>query len=233
MSDLETVIAPLLPSTSHPQNLAPRHPPAIIKTVNPVSPSDLEQADPSLILDAEPLELDKLARKIRKSSNFRFERLWFRLPTEPRDANQVASDLLVHIVHSQDAHQVLQSSFDPMYDEQLTLQLPHEHSHWVSEPGRVESVLAQAAADRLGAYSRRRSPATPRERRRIEKLLASIGTYVALELRRGSQDGCPECQEDDNHLFTTWFYGVAWDWCFVVLWPEQRIACVILMTDTD
>ena len=199
------------------------------------------------LIESPPLDLGPLGKRIRKSPSFRFESLWFRVesPEGERmlDTTVQAMQLLRHIVQgegvqnegvqSDKVRAVLQKSFDPMYDDRLTLELPHEHSRFVHDRGAVESLLAQAAADRLGPYSRRSPPESKRERQAVEKLFAKVGAYEALELQPGSVEGCPKCRSHENNLFSTWFYGVAWDWCFVVLWPDRHLACLILMTATD
>lgn len=146
---------------------------------------------------------------------------------------RLAKELLLYVVGNDDVWRTLRGSFDDMYDAELEVSTPHEHSTFVQEEDRVEALLAQAAANRLSPYSVRTSPATQREIGKIRRAFAAHGPYEAMELVPGSQEGCQGCLAHNNHLFSTWFYGVAWDWCFVVWWPSRAIACLLVLTGTD
>ena len=49
----------------------------------------------------------------------------------------------------------------------------------------------------------------------------------------GEMEGCLECRGHNAHLFSDWFYGVAWDWCYCVIWEARRLVGLLCMTDTD
>jgi hypothetical protein len=99
--------------------------------------------------------------------------------------------------------------------------------------GAFEQILARAAADQLGAYSRILSEATPAQVAEIQALFGSLGPYRAFELNPGSVSGCPTCRHHNNHLFTSWFYGVAWDWLFCVRWTNSPVTWIGCLSDTD
>ena len=42
-----------------------------------------------------------------------------------------------------------------------------------------------------------------------------------------------ECRKHNGHLFSDWFYGVAWDWCYCVIWEARGLVGLLCMTDTD
>ena len=99
--------------------------------------------------------------------------------------------------------------------------------------GSFEQVLARAAADQLGAHSRIQSNATPHHVSEVRALFAALGPHSAFELTPGKVAGCPACKHHNNHLFSSWFYGVAWDWLFCVRWTEQPFVWIGCLSDTD
>ncbi|MCH9648637.1 MAG: hypothetical protein K0U98_10385 [Deltaproteobacteria bacterium] len=194
-------------------------------------------------VNTEPLSLDRLAAKIRKSSNFRFVWQWYHReagasPTAPPSATPAptateARRVLSAAIADPGCRKVLRSTFDSMYDSVFSIESLHEHCRLERRDEEFQNTMAKAAADRLGAYSRKRSDASPKERRRIDALFGSVGEYHAFEFLPGSIPGCEVCSERENYLFTNWFFGVAWDWCFVVLWKDSDLAWVGFLTDTD
>ena len=180
-----------------------------------------------------PLSLEELARRIRKSSNFRFEWRWFRRTGASGVSAEAARQVLDDLVADPESHRFLRESFDPMYDSSFEIRPIHEHC--LVEPRSEEfvDILARAAADRLGAYSRHLAEASRWQRRRVHALFGKLGEYAAFELLPGSAAGCDTCASTGSHLFTNWFYDVVWDWCFVVLWEGSDLAWVGLLTDTD
>jgi hypothetical protein len=96
--------------------------------------------------------------------------------------------------------------------------------------GELEDVLAAAAGDRLVSYSRELRPSTEAEKAGIAEIFEMAGPYRPFELRPGAVPGCPECAHHNNHVFSSWFYGVAWDLTFVVMWPSESLAWVGCLT---
>jgi hypothetical protein len=70
--------------------------------------------------------------------------------------------------------------------------------------------------DRAGAYSPSHHEASIAERRTVEELFGALGEYEVAKLALHEAPGCPTCGWN-AHLFSSWFFGVAWDWCYVVL----------------
>ncbi|REK07882.1 MAG: hypothetical protein DWQ37_20985 [Planctomycetota bacterium] len=120
-----------------------------------------------------------------------------------------------------------------MYHSEFSIEPIHEHCSFEECNVEFANVLARAAADRLGAYSPSLSEASPRERARIGDAFGAIGPYVAFQLLPGRVQDCEICASYCSYLFTNWFYGVAWDWCFVLLWRDSDLAWVGMLTDTD
>ena len=175
--------------------------------------------------------LGKLAKKIEASSNFRFAWQLFRAFGLHGSPPERAMRVLNGMIEAEECHEFLSTTFDPMYDDVFEIETVHEHCKM--EEAELELILATAAMDRLGAYSRTHEPAKPRHAKKVAEIFEALGSYEAFELQRGRQPSCEVCKDYDNHHFTNWFYGVAWDWCFVVLWHEAQMAWVGCLTDTD
>ena len=186
-----------------------------------------------LVSCASPFSLDGLAAKIRKSSNFRFNWQFYQcsgiVPDSPTDLRQA----LDAIIATPTLHEFLRVSFDPMYADAFSIEPVHEHCQVVPAAGEFENILAKAAGDHLGAYSRDMRDATARERLAIQSLFGGMGEYSAYELSSGNIPGCDECLDYNCLLFSNWFYGVAWDWCLFALWPQRNLLWMACLTDTD
>ena len=180
-----------------------------------------------------PISLDELAARICSLSNFRFNWQWFRLDSNYSSSVQDAWRILSTLIIDTQCHQFLFDNFVPEYNDDFEIAPIHEHSILVNSEGDFENVVASAAADKLGAYSRYLSNATTMECAEIRHLFGEIGSYVSYELQPGNVPDCEKCAERNSHLFTTWFYGVAWDWCFVLIWKDINLAWVGCLTDTD
>lgn len=180
-----------------------------------------------------PISLDAFAGRVCSSSNFSFAWQWFHCmpPFEASPAN--ARAILDTVVESPECHRFLRDSFASDSGQTFSIQPLHEHCGFVRTGGAFEQTLARAAADRLGAYSRDLSEATPAQVREVHDLFGSLGAYSAYELVRGEVAECAGCARYDSILFTNWFYDVAWDWCFCLIWESKSLAWVGCLTDTD
>jgi hypothetical protein len=177
--------------------------------------------------------LDDLAGRIRESSNFRFVWQFYEHrgvdPRSPADVRRA----LDTIATAPELHRFLRASFDPLYHPVFEIDTPHVHCPTAPAAGDLESLLAQAAGDHLGAYSRILRDATVDEKREVRELFLSTGDYQAYQLVPGSVAGCPTCRLYNHHLFTNWFYGVAWDYCLFAVWPGLDRFWMGCLTDTD
>ena len=174
--------------------------------------------------------LAPLAATVRVSSNFRFAWQWFSCPETTLSGIDEARDILGAVIGRADCHTFLTESVDSSV---FTIERLHEHVGFVAADGAFEQILARAAADQLGAYSRILSEATPAQVVEIQTLFGSLGPYRAFELNPGSVPGCPTCKDYNSHLFTSWFYGVAWDWLFCVRWTKSPLTSIASLSDTD
>lgn len=174
-----------------------------------------------------PFSLDDLAARIRKSSNFRVCWQFYQcngiVPQSPEDIRQA----LESIIATPELHKFLQESFEPLYSEAFEVEPLDERCFVAAAAGEFENILARAASDHLGAYSRDLRDATAAEMQEIKDLFGYIGEYCPYELFPGSGG------HYNNHLFSSWFFGVAWDWCLFALWPRCNLLWVGCLTDTD
>lgn len=169
--------------------------------------------------------LTGFAEAIRKRSNFRIAWQYFYSATD--DARTILSTAIADPA----CHRFLRDTFEPTYNDMFEIDPIHEHAPVVEAPDRFENVLASGAGGHLGAYDYDNRDATPEELQRVRTAFEALGPYRAFELRPGTQPGCEECKIYNHHLFSSWFYCVAWDWCFIVLWSEW--ALIVCITDTD
>jgi hypothetical protein len=181
----------------------------------------------------DPFSLDDLAARIRRSSNFRLNWQFYQCsgidPRSPANIRQA----LEAIIATPQLHKFLLESFEPMYAEVFEVNPLHEHCRIEAAAGEFENTLARAAGDHLGAYSEQLRDATAAERQEIKDLFACFGEYFPYVLLPGSVSGCPVCRNHNNDLFSSWFFGVAWDWCLFALWPRRKLLWVGCLTDTD
>jgi hypothetical protein len=180
-----------------------------------------------------PFSLDTLAVQIRKSSNFRFDWQFFRLTGIDSRSPSGVRQALDSIIATDDLHQFLRESFEATYNDEFEIGPLHEHCRIAAASDEFDGILAAAAGDHLGAYSRELRPATADEKREVRELFGRVGNFCAYQLLPGDISGCPACREHGSHLFTTWFYGVAWDWCLLASWPDRELFWMGCLTDTD
>ncbi len=171
--------------------------------------------------------LETLADEIRRSSNFKFVWQFFRYEGKgPVSAADVRAALAA-ITARRELHCFLTEG------NNCTVELLHEHCSVEDAAGEFENVLAAAAGDHLGAYSREDRDATEEEKERIVQLFRQAGPYLSFSWTFGDEPGCEVCQEYGGVLFTDWFYGVAWDWMLLAVWPEAQLLWMGCLTDVD
>jgi hypothetical protein len=189
-----------------------------------------------ILNESAPVSLEALAARIRASSNFRFCWQWFSCDPPCEASPAAARRILDQIASEADCHEFLKSegaSVDS--NEKFKIEPLHGHSTVVRADGDFEKILARAAADHLGAYSRDLSDASVDQVQEVRNLFSSVGPYSCFELTPGEVTGCETCGVYHPLLafFTNWFYGVAWDWCFCIIWPTRSLVWVGCLTDTD
>lgn len=185
-----------------------------------------------LLTTEDPINLAGLATRIRSSSNFRINWQFYDFDgIDPRSPAGVREALNL-IIAAPELHRFLRESFEELDDLKFEIEPLHEHCR-VELTSDFENVLAAAATDHLGAYSRDMRPATAQECAEVAELFRGAGEYVAYQLLPGNVPGCPVCSKFNNHLFSTWFDGVAWDWCLLSAWPDRNLFWLGCLTDTD
>ena len=183
-------------------------------------------------LDNAPIELEPLSQAIRRSSNFSFASSFYLYedanPASARGALAVFDAILALPAFEH----ALRETWVADYRKTLEVSPREKHAVLVPAEGNLENVLAAAAHDHAGAYSSVLRDATRSERDTVASLFQSLGDYLAFELVPQRDPACPTCGHG-SHLPSSWFYGVAWDWCFFVAWPGAKVAGVVCLTDTD
>jgi len=180
-----------------------------------------------------PFSLDAIAKRIRQSSNFRFDWQFYSFSHLDRHSPADALNATNYIIDTPACHAFLRDSFKPMYDESFSIERIHKHATFAPANDQLTNVLAAAANDTLGAYSRNLRNASTQDRLNVSQLFSATGDFCAFQLQPGNVKGCSGCKQHNSHLFSTWFYGVAWDWCFVVTWPQAKHLWLGCLTDTD
>lgn len=188
---------------------------------------------PHMFPRPDPFRVDALADRIRASSNFRFSWQFYECDGLDPDSMSSVRAALSRVIASPELHTFMRDTFVPEYDSAFAIEPLHEHCPIVHSPVAFADILARAAGDHLGAYSKELRDASESERREVEDLFRTIGRYRAYELLPGNVPGCPVCQSYSSHIFSTWFYGVAWDWCLMAVWPERKVFWIGCLTDTD
>jgi hypothetical protein len=182
--------------------------------------------------DGVSLDFEQIAARIRRSSNFRVAWQLFEWDRPCKATARTARQVLETIVLVPELQAFLASS-EPPLAKPPNVQRIHAHCVFKTAFGTFERSLARAASDRLGAYSRILADAPAEEIKGVEKLFLGLGPYVPFELLPGDVEGCAECRRHNGHLFSDWFYGVAWDWCYCVIWEDRSLVGLLCMTDTD
>jgi hypothetical protein len=178
-------------------------------------------------------EFERFADRIRASSNFRVTWQLFQCDASCKATPRTARQVLDTICMVPEYQRFLADDLSPLPIESASAPLLHEHCAMVPVGGSFEETLARGAADRLGAYSRSLANAIASEVEEVRALFGVHGVNSPFELRSGDVPGCSTCAEHNGHLFSDWFYAVAWDWCFCVVWESRKLALVWCMTDTD
>jgi hypothetical protein len=160
--------------------------------------------------------IDGLSSRVCASSNMRFAWQFFRSHRAVRTTAD-ARAALDAVVAEPDNHAFLGHA-----------QSLVKNSALIEDAPAVMALLARAAANRLGAYAPILAPTPQAAVDDVARLFSQPGALHAFELRPD-----PQSRDHSPHLFSDWFYGVAWDWCFVVSWPATNLVWVGCLTDTD
>jgi hypothetical protein len=170
------------------------------------------------------------ASRIRGSSNFRVAWQMFQCDGPCKATPRTARQILETICLVPELHLFLAPEVQDQPPSALHL---HEHCFLEPAAGSFENILARAVADRLGAYSHSLAEATRNEMNAVRDLFNGPGSYVSFELLPGEVAECATCQAHNGHLFSDWFYAVAWDWCHCIIWETRKLALLWCMSDTD
>ena len=181
----------------------------------------------------DPIDLQTLAASIRRSSNFRFSWQFYSVFTEALDSLGTVAKILDAIIAQPELHSFLAETLDDIYPRQFRIEPLHKHASVIPDGSFFLDTVARASLDRLGAYSRDLSPSTAQEREPIHKLFSQKGRYSAFTVVPGNNPDCEICRQHNSHLFSNWFYDVAWDYTLFVSWPNSALFWMGCLTDTD
>lgn len=181
----------------------------------------------------DPFDLAPLAASIRRSSNFRFA--WQFLAVHADDLQSVGTvaAVLDAMIRTPALHSFLIETMDDIYPRKFEIEPLHCHASIVADKSCFLDTITRASLDRLGAYSRELDASTAGEREPIHKLFSSAGRYFAYTIRPGARPDCDVCQHHNSHLFSNWFFDVAWDYTFMLTWPLASLFWIGCLTDTD
>lgn len=181
----------------------------------------------------DPIDLSEFAAKVRASSNFRFAWQFHEVDDFGSSGERACQRLLDVIVFDADLHEFLSSSLDNYVPRKFKIRPLHGHCEIREGTGEFINTMARAAFDHLGAYSRELIDATPEQREYTRKSFSRLGHFTAYSIFPGTKADCSVCQQHDQHLFSNWFHGVAWDFTYFVLYPTRNIIWIGCLTDTD
>lgn len=181
----------------------------------------------------DPFDLGPLAASIRSSSNFRFAWRFFQIPGRNLQNPGTVAAVLNQIIEDSLLHSFLSDSWDDDLELPFQIEPLHRHASIALDESDFLDTMTRASLDRLGAYSRSLARSTGAEREVVNKLFSKAGPYLAFAINSGSQPDCDVCRHHNNRLFSNWFFGVAWDWTFLVTWPLKSVLWMGCLTDTD
>lgn len=182
---------------------------------------------------SDSFDLQHLAASIRHSSNFRFEWQFYSVTDADLDSIGTVAEVLSVIIAQPTLHAFLANSLDDIYPRDFQIEPLHRHASIVRDGASFLDTMTRASLDRLGAYSRDLSPSTAEEREPIHKLFSKMGRYSAFAIEPGRNADCDVCRYHNSHLFSNWFFDVAWDYIFLVSWSHASLFWMGCLTDTD
>lgn len=178
----------------------------------------------------DPIAVDALAGRIRAQGNIRFAWQSFRVEAGEIGTAAGARAILSEVIAEEARHSFLRETFASYCDEPWWMAELHAHCPMTRDDAALASTLTDAADGILGAYAWGGAK-TPHAT--TAALFSAIGPHQAFWLTAGKDPSCETCRSWGHPWFSSWFHGVAWDWCVVVTWPDAGVAWVGCLTDTD
>lgn len=156
-------------------------------------------------------------QKIEGHSNFCVASQWFGSARDLSGNEVEAQELFDYVVKNENGHRFL-------LQQEGLIEIEPSSPTFVLDNQNFIETLTKIAFGKEGAY-RTEEPMLYSEREQIGVLFGL--DFVAFELR--PKDG----EHHNAHLFSSWFYGTAWDWCFIVIWPTTHRIWMLCLSDTD
>lgn len=179
------------------------------------------------------IDMSDAASKLRASSNFRFAWQFHQIDgVEIIDAD-VCRALLHAVVADPTLHEFLRSSIDVIYPREFEIWPLHYHCQIRECTDEFVDTFARGVFDHLGAYSRDLRESNTNERGFVRKTFSLLGDFVAYSIFPGNDPDCDDCKQYNHQLYSNWFFDVAWDFTYFVVWPDSKIVWVGCFSDTD
>jgi hypothetical protein len=109
----------------------------------------------------------------------------------------------------------------------------HNHCQIRECTDEFVDTFARGVFDHLGAYSRDLRESNTNERGFVRKTFSLLGDFVAYSIFPGNAPNCDDCKQYNHQLYSNWFFDVAWDFTYFVIWPDSKIVWVGCFSDTD
>lgn len=141
--------------------------------------------------------------------------------------------MLLNVVADPMLHEFLRSSIDDIYPRDFQIWPLHEHCPIRKCTDEFIDTFARGVFDHLGAYSRDLRQSMHDEREYVRHAFSPLGDFAAYSIFPGDHGDCADCKRYNHQLFSNWFFDVAWDYTYFVVWPDSRIVWLGCFTDTD
>ncbi len=181
----------------------------------------------------DPIDLSDAASKLRSSSNFRFAWQFHQIDAVDDIDTDACRTLLHNVVIDPTLNEFLRSSIDDIYPRDFEIWSLHEHCQIRECTDEFLDSFARGVFDHLGAYSRDLRESTADERGYVRQTFSALGEFMAYSIFPGNHPDCADCKQYNHQLFSNWFFDVAWDYTYFVVWPDSRIVWLGCFSDTD
>lgn len=180
------------------------------------------------------IDLKELEIAIGKSSNFEFVHQFFSTTISSLADPETLIDVLNHIADVPELHQFLLGQADySSSSEEFRINRLDKFSYFKKDKAFFGEILAGAALDIIGAYSKTLRFATPEEAETATKPFERFGKFEGFMLSRHPSENYHENRSTAPAYYCSWFFDVVWDYLLIATWPEKKIFWIGCLTDSD
>ncbi len=174
----------------------------------------------------DPIDMSDAASKIRASSNFRFAWQFHQIDgVETVDANACRA-LLNAVVADPTLHEFLRSSIDDIYPREFEICPLHDHCQFANAPMILSIPLLAVCLTTWARIHATFENRTPTNAALCERHFRLLGDFAAYSIFPGNDPDCDECKQYNHQVYSNWFFDVAWDYTYFVVWPDSKIVWV-------